>query len=215
MSNELIQALQVMTESSLSEVNTMMPGRIISYDAARNRAIVQPMMPKSLANGEALDPPTIAEVPIAWGMGSGGTAGLTAPIKPGDGVMLHFSQRSLEGWLSGNNTAPDDPRRFDLTDAVAVPGLAASGVSANPTDVELRFGPVKLRMRPDGGAVLETAGGNLTITADGVAAFTGPKVTVSGDVIVTGDVVAGTISLRNHVHLGVQSGAGMSGVPKP
>lgn len=208
MSNELIQALQVMTESTLSEVNTMMPGKIISYDAARNRAVVQPIQPKSLANGESLPPPTIAEVPIAWGMGSGGTAGLTAPIKPGDGVMLHFSQRSLEGWLSGNDTAPDDPRRFDLTDAVAVPGLAASGVSANATDVELRFGPVKLRLRPDGGAVLETAGGNLTIDASGRATF-------SGDVYVGGDVFAGNISLKTHKHLGVQPGGGISGIPTP
>lgn len=215
MSNALIQAMQIATETSLSEVNTMMPGKIISYDPARNRAIVQPIQPKAMADGTSLEPPTIAEVPIAWGMGSGGTAGLTAPIKPGDGVMLQFSQRSLEGWLSGNNMAPDDPRRFDLTDAVAVPGLAASGVVANATDVELRFGPVKLRLRPDGGAVLETVGGNLTITADGVAAFTGPRVTVSGDVVVTGDVTAGTISLRNHVHLGVQSGGGISGVPRP
>ena len=61
MSNDLIQALQVMTESTLSEVNTMMPGKIISYDAARNRAIVQPIQPKALANGESLEPPTIAD----------------------------------------------------------------------------------------------------------------------------------------------------------
>lgn len=210
---ELISALQAVTETHLSEVNTTMPGKVISYDPATNRATVRPSLPKMLASGEPLPPPDVVRVPVVWPKGSGGTVGLTLPLKPGDGVMLHFAQRSLEGWLEGQDVAPDDPRRFDLVDAVAVPGLAATGISANKDDVELHFGPVKLRLKPDGGATLETAGGNLTISADGVAAFTGPRVTVSGDVIVQGDVVAGTISLRNHKHVGVQSGGSLTGVP--
>lgn len=211
--SDIIQALQIATETHLSEVNTTMPGKVISYNAEKNRAIVRPSLPKMLANGEELPAPDVVEVPVSWPKGMGGTAGLTLPLKPGDGVTLHFAQRSLEGWLAGRDVAPDDPRRFDLSDAVAVPGLAATGVSANKDDVELHFGPVKLRLRPDGGAILETAAGSLTITADGVASFIGPRVTVSGDVIVQGDVMAGTISLRNHKHTGVQAGGSLTGLP--
>lgn len=213
--SDIITALQIATETHLGEVNTTMPGRLVSYDPATNRATVRPVLPKMLASGEELPAPDIVTVPVVWPKGQDGKAGITLPLRPGDGMMLHFAQRSLEGWLGGREAAPDDPRRFDLADAVAVPGLAARGISANPDDAEFHFGPVKLRLRPDGGAVLETAGGNLTISADGVAAFTGPRVTVSGDVIVQGDVVAGNISLRNHRHVGVQSGLSVTGVPTP
>lgn len=209
---ELIQALQTAMETQISEVNTTQPGKLVSFDAQRNRAVVKPTQPKMLADGTALPAPEVVEVPIVWPMGMGGTAGLTWPLKAGDGLKLDFAQRSLEGWLSGQETAPDDPRRFDLGDAVATPGLAAAGISANPDDVELRFGPTKLRLRPDGSAIVETQGGNLTISADGVAAFTGPRVTVSGDMIVQGDVTAGAVSLRHHQHT-ASGGSGVGGPP--
>lgn len=209
---ELIQALQIAMETQISEVNTMQPGKLVSYDAKRNRATVQPTQPKTLADGSALPAPKVYEVPIVWPLGMGGTVGLTWPLKADDGLKLDFAQRSLEGWLSGQEAAPDDPRRFDLGDAVATPGMAASGIETNPDDVELKFGPTKLRLRPDGGAVLETQGGNLIITADGVAAFTGPRVTISGDVIVQGDVTAGAVSLRHHQHL-ASGGNGVGGTP--
>jgi hypothetical protein len=211
--SDFVTALQASIEAQTSEINTSQPGVLVSYDPDRNRAVVRPAMQKRLADGSALDAPQIFEVPVVWPMGAGGTAGLTLPIKPGDGMLLHFSQRSLEGWASGDSGAPDDPRHFDLSDAVATPGLVALGITVNATDAEFRFGDAKLRLRPDGGAVLEVAGGSLTIDADGTAAFVGPKVTVSGDVEVVGYVTAGTVSLRNHVHLGVQPGGGLSGIP--
>lgn len=213
--SQTILALQASIESQLSEVNISMPGILVSYNDKTVRARVRPSLPKMLASGVPLDAPEIVEVPVVWPRGMAGKAGITFPLSPGDGMLLVFSQRSLEGWLSGQNVAPDDPRRFDLSDAVAVPGLLASNAPANATDAEFHFGPVKLRLKPDGGGTLETAGGNLTISPSGEAAFTGPRVTVSGDVIVQGDVRAGTISLRNHVHTGVQSGSAVSGAPRP
>ena len=216
--NSLITALQVLSETSLSDVNTIIPGKIISYDAPSNRAVVRAALPKMLANGEPLDAPNVVEVPVLWPLAQNGKAGQTFPIRPGDGVMLAFSQRSLEGWLSGQEVAPDDPRRFDLSDAIAVPGLQARGISPNPDEVQLFFGTTKLRILPGGDAILETAGGNLTIDASGEARFTGPRVRVSGDLIVQGnittpnDVVAGSVSLRGHVHNN-SGGQGIGGTP--
>jgi len=51
-----------------------------------------------------------------------------------------------------------------------------------------------------------TVGG--TITAPGG----GP---ISGDIEVTGDVKAGTVSLKTHIHPGVQTGSGSTGPPTP
>lgn len=240
-----VQAIQQAIEQQIAEVNTMEPGVVVSYNPATNRAIVRPTMPKRLADGSILEAPNVYEVPILWPVSSGGGANgvsMTMPIQPGDGVMLAYQQRSLDGWGSENNAAPDDPRRHDMTDAVAIPGLRASGVSANPTDVEIRFGQSRIRIMPDtsimaetpggalelttagavlrwgamrlemgtaGAATLMSAAGTLTLNADGSATYTGGTITTDSDVIADG------ISLKNHVHSGVQAGANNTGAPVP
>lgn len=217
--DSLIQAMQVANETALSEVNTTLPGKVMSVSEDGSRVVVQPSMPKALASGEALEAPQIVQVPVVWPRAQGGLVGMTMPLRPGDGVALHFAQRSLEGWLSGKaNVVPDDPRRFDLADAVAVPGLSPSGATSHVDEAQFFFGPVKLRMLPNGTGILETQGGNLTIQPDGTAAFTGPKVTVSGDLSVqgnitaVGDITAGTISLKTHRHVN-SGGNGTGGTP--
>src|SRR4249919_1062844 len=115
------RSIQQAVETMLGDINTQSPGTIVSYDAATNRAIVKPTLPKRLANDEELQSPQIVEVPVVWTSSGGGKAGITFPLQPGYGVMLSFQQRSMEGWLDGKNTMPDDPRQFDLSDCVAIP----------------------------------------------------------------------------------------------
>jgi len=162
-----IQSLQTMIESALSEVNTQLPATVISYDPVKNRAVVKPSMPKRYADDESSDSPQIVEVPIVWTASGGGKSTLTMPIKPGDGVMLSFQQRSLEGWLSGKNDIPDDPRQFDLSDCVAIPGCQPSGISADPNDVVLRFEKAEVRIKPDGSIIMGNDKGNVTIDGSG------------------------------------------------
>lgn len=66
------------------------------------------------------------------------------------------------------------------------------------------------------------AGHRITLTPNGIAIDGGghtltltncPKLTHAGDLEVTGDVKAGTVSLRSHVHSAVQPGGGNSGGP--
>src|SRR4029077_12213620 len=113
MFSDLIESLQTMIESSLSEINTGTPGEVVSYNAATNRAVVRPTLPKKLDNGEVLEAPKIVEVPVQFHSSGGGNASFTFPLKPGDPVTLSYQQRSMEGWLKGSKDAPDDPRQFD------------------------------------------------------------------------------------------------------
>jgi hypothetical protein len=167
--------IQIMVESILSEaVNTNMPGSIVSYDAARNRAVVKPDLPKRLDSNESLMPPQIVEVPIVWPASGGGNASFTMPLKPGDKVMLATQQRSLEGWLNGKYDMPDDPRQFDLSDCVAIAGCQPSGIVAHPDNVVLKFGAANLTMRPDGSITFGNDKGNITIDAGGSIKITTP-----------------------------------------
>ena len=58
---------------------------------------------------------------------------------------------------------------------------------------------------PAGATVSIVAPGGVTIDAD---------VRITGDLIVDKDVVAGTVSLRDHLHQGVQAGGSVSGKPQ-
>lgn len=42
----------------------------------------------------------------------------------------------------------------------------------------------------------------------------GGDITINGSVTATGDITAGTISVQNHLHSGVQTGNGVSGPPR-
>lgn len=64
----------------------------------------------------------------------------------------------------------------------------------------------QLRANPDGSAEITTQGG-------GWFRYDGKKVTTNMTIETTGDVIAGGVSLRQHVHTGVTSGGGLSGVP--
>ena len=210
MSETLVEALQLMIESTTSEINTSVPGKIVSYNPKTNRATVQPIIPKKLANGETLLPPLIHEVPImfpASGMSGGKQAGIHLPIAPGDGVKLDFSNRSLENWLSGNNDAPDDPRQFDLSDCIATPGLNSSGFEGNGSDMVLRMGDTSLTIKPDGSFSVGSPGAMIAFDAGGNVTIKGASVTI--------ETPARTFVLETHRHQEVTIGTEISGEPLP
>lgn len=105
----------------MSNINTCLPATIETYDPATKKASVKPLLKRTL-NGQEIDTPVIENVPIIFPCTA--TAVVSLPINTGDGCLLVFSQRSIDDWLSkGGNIAPTDPRLFDLSDAIAIPGL--------------------------------------------------------------------------------------------
>lgn len=209
-SESLVEALQFAIETSTADINTSVPGKIVSYDAASNLAVVQPSLPKRLANGEYLQAPLIHNVPVmfpASGMAGGKQAGIHLPIAPGDGVKLDFSQRSLENWLSGNNDASDDPRQFDLSDCIATPGLNSSGFAGNSDDMVIRMGDTSLTLKPDGSFIAGSPGATISFDGSGNITLKGNSITI--------DTPARTFVLETHRHQDVQPGGGNSGEPLP
>lgn len=194
---EFVENLAAAVQELLNGVNTSAPGRIVSYDAARNRATVRASLPKRIADGSDLAPPETFEVPLAHMAGGG--ARVSVPVKAGDGVLLIFSQRSLENWLQGSDVAPDDPRVFDISDAIAIPGLSAGGPPVDPENLVMSMGESTISIKP--GEEIEIKTTTLKIKAETIE-IDCPMTTSNGD------IVAGTISLRHHIHPG-------TGVPVP
>jgi hypothetical protein len=205
--DDLVVAMQSHVKDNGTEINTSIPGTIISYDAATNRATVMPSIPKMAADGTWIMPAKIVQVPImfpASGM-NGKQAGIHLPIGPGDGVKLDFTQRSLENWLSGSNDAPDDPRQFDVSDCIATPGLNSSGFSGDPNNLVIRMDRSSLTLKPDNTIVFGNENGSITIMPDGKIVLKGTSIEI--------DTPANSFVAETHRHVDVQSGLGESGRP--
>jgi hypothetical protein len=113
----------------LGKVNVSLPATIIAYNPATQTATVQPVPAarRHDPDTDALIPealPQIANVPVVFPSGTGGAYTITWPLAPGDPVLLVVCDRSTDEYrsLGAPATIPLDIRRFDLTDAVAIPG---------------------------------------------------------------------------------------------
>ena len=149
----LIQTLQAVIDANLCELHTALPCEIISYDYAKNLAVVQPVLKRKYKNEvEAVELPTISNVPVSFQRM--GPAHLRLPIKPGQTGQLVFNERSIDGWLvSGGKIDPQDPRKHSLSDAVFYPGLNPSNnlmaSSAAEDSIELKLNGAYLEILKD------------------------------------------------------------------
>lgn len=159
----LTELLRLAVESGLSDIHTCLPGTVESYDFATQKASVKPSIKKAYRDGETASMPVIEGVPVVFPRSGG--ASLTFPVESGDGVLLLFSERSLENWLQqGGEQEPGDPRRMDLSDAIAIPGLysfAEDGPAANNTDVQLQYKGGQFVINQDGRIALGNQTGEL------------------------------------------------------
>jgi hypothetical protein len=120
LSEPLLNAIQ----SAAVDMRVALPASVESYDSTQQRASVKPLLARRYADGEEAELPVIAGVPVVWPRAGG--AAITMPVQRGDGVLLVFSDRSLDGWLvQGGTVTPDDPRTHALSDAIAIPGLVS------------------------------------------------------------------------------------------
>ncbi len=137
----LSEVISAAIEQHQEEVWTAMPGIVVSYDSAKQRANVQPAVDRIFTTEEGelgLEIlPVITNVPICFP--GAGDYSITFPVKKGDTVLLVFASCSLDRWLSeGGRVKAHDAVRNDLSDAIAVPGLrsfkrsvGSSGISGS------------------------------------------------------------------------------------
>lgn len=95
--------------------------------------------------------------------------------------LLIISEQELDAWIGGGESENDI--RFDLTSAIAIPGLSNKGNAA------LREACSKKSL------ILQNGSTKVSVNKDNVE--------IAGNLIVSGDVKAGNISLKNHTHAGV------------
>lgn len=144
----LVQVMSQFIRASMDNVHTALPAVILDYDYKKQKAKVKPQVNKKFDDGIELELPVITGVPVIFPRAGG--ASLSFPVKKGDTVLVLFSERSLDEWLvKGKEVTPEDSRRFDLTDAIAIPGLlpfTEKSFADNNDDVLLKYGHAEFRI---------------------------------------------------------------------
>lgn len=132
----LAQVLKDAIEARLVNLHVSMPARVVSYNASKQTAEVQPEIKRIFRTNESAEIPVIVNVPVAWPRAN--KAYIHMPLKAGDQVMLVFSERSLDEWKqNGGSVRPKELRKHDLTDAWAVPGGYPFSNTVNANDKDL------------------------------------------------------------------------------
>lgn len=160
MSEQISDYLQRFIDIELSQIYTSLPGQIETYDPETKKASVKPLMKKKMADNTELDIPVIQDVSVLWP--STANAIIHFPLARGDKVLLLFSQRSLDNWQeTGQSQVPDDPRKFDLTDAICIPGfypISDPGKITTGTGLTIEFHDSIIELTDDGKILLNGGG---------------------------------------------------------
>lgn len=156
MSRELAvaESIQHLLDARLEDTHTTIPGIVTAYSGHTTRlATVQPAVRLPASTGPTQDIPPIGGVPVVFPSSAAGT--LFFPIKPGDGVLLVFSEVGIGRYLKSKGHDLADPGTFArhrLTDAIAIPGLwAPKAAPVFPPDAD----PNSTVLVNDQGSVVE------------------------------------------------------------
>lgn len=164
----LEEVLDQVVTSRLQSVYTSLPGRVLAFNPLSSTCTVQPF-PAIYQDGEAVDLPVLHGVPV--GFPSGGGASVTYPLTSGDVVLLVFASAPLGRYRDeGAEGDPSDVRRFDLSDAWALP-LAGGGQPAATTGRLVVTQPTLGKVQVGDGLLTPAAarvGDQITITMDAV-----------------------------------------------
>jgi len=135
------EVLREVIRTETARIHTVLPATILDYDHSEQRATVQSRVEFSYRDPETGErqtyyPEPVPNCPVRFPTGGGFS--LTFPLESGDPVKLCVAERSIDEVMEqgGDRAEPQDPRRFDLSDAIVEPGLRsfANAISSGRLD---------------------------------------------------------------------------------
>ena len=183
MLQEVIKEIENTVDDALNEVHTALPGKIVSYNPEKATCTARPIGKYVMSDGEKIDFPDISDAPVCFPYSLSGV-GIAFPVKAGDSCLIIISEIELDEWDS--DAESEMPLKFDLTSAIVIPGLMKNGNALT-------------KKANQQNAVVVKAGDNEICISKAKIAVSG-VLSVDGDVICSGDVKAGSTSLKSHTH---------------
>jgi len=221
---------------AVKDIYTCVPGYVIAFNPATQRAQVQIGIQRVQLDGTTFDPPPIVDVPVSF---PGDDYVLEFQIDPGCEGSIYFSQRCIDGWKQTGGIADNPVARFHHPqDAHFVPGIRSLGnvipaFSNNGVRIRDKSGNRHVWIKNDGALVVKNTNATTTYGADGSVMtnntsghnnllangnvdINGVIITPTGQITLPGGgglTLANGVAAETHRHTGVQTGGGNSGGP--
>ncbi len=125
MMQEVVQEIENLVMDTMKGIHTAMPGEITSFDPGSGKATVKPSGKFTSTSGKRMPYPAISDVPVAFPVCQSAGVGVAYPVKAGDSCIIIISEVELDEWRSGAES--EGSLQFDLSSAMAVPGLMVGG----------------------------------------------------------------------------------------
>lgn len=207
MLHEFVQQVEETARSVTNEIHTAIPGTIVSFDSAKGTALVQPNGKYVTSDGILLDYPKIPEVPVVFPFCETEGIGMVFPVGKGDSCLLVVSEVELDEWLTGAEA--EGSLRFDLTNAICIPGLMKHGggiIEEACRETAVIIGNKKNKIKVNRNKINMVSGKTQVSLSETGVAITG-SLTVEGNITSTNSVKAGNIDLKSHVHRSSEPGS--------
>lgn len=185
----LTNALDFFTDQKLKSIFTCDIVKVINVD--EKSVDVQPLVYQVNGDNEIMKQEPIYGVPYC--RQQAGMNGIILKPQVGDLGVVVYARRDISSVISsGGENVPDTRRFLSENDAIYLCSIAS--IMSQPT----RF---------------------IEFTESGISITPNTKLTINGDVEVTGtvtaqDCISGTISGKTHTHTGVTTGGGSTGAPQ-
>jgi hypothetical protein len=171
----------------MTNINCVQIGIIESFDATKQTASISIALKQVVEvrpDGTRLlqEYPLLLECPVFFLYG--GAAFLSMPVQPGDNCIVLFNDREIDNWYtSGGVQTPTSFRAHDISD-----GFALVGIKNMQTKIADYLA--------NGIRLSYNANARMDVTQDAITTIAA-LFTHSGDMAVSGDLVAGTLHAGN------------------
>lgn len=186
-------------------LSTAWVGRVDSTttesEGGADRVDVTPMVSQSNAEGDSLPSVSIPAIPHT--RFQHGIAAIIINPVPGDIVACVSCKQDISN-VNADSAKPERAgsyRGFSQSDSVAVGGSVLT--KAPQVFIELKQDKTIFVKAPAG----------YTLETDGTVRINAPRVEISGDLVVTGEVTGKGVNLSTHTHGGVRGGDSHTDVP--
>ena len=126
MIQEFVHQMENTVREATYDMHTALPGTIAEFDPSTGMATVKPEGSVAMKNGKRLKYPSIVKFPVVFPQAGGQDAVIAYPVMPGDGCLVIICENDLKPWMSHGKETESD-MKFDLTNAVCIPGLYCEG----------------------------------------------------------------------------------------
>ena len=221
MIQEVVQQVEDTVKDVLGSVHTAMPGKVVAVYPETGMIDAQPVGSYH-CSGIEMEYPVIPGIPLCISAYVSEEKEIAAcfPVHEDDTVLLIFTEQSLSALLTETDEGQSD-ERFELQNAIAIPGLAKMPVMAqqkaneedcylivNGEDVSIRLSEEEIEIKAP--RIIMEAEEGITLSAESVQ-VTGEmqvsaSLSVGGNVSaasgsITGTLTVGTINARNYENL--------------